>query len=619
MNPLRERAHRASRVRSLPSAAHAPSVRGGIVERAAQSDLLDLQRQIGNQAVTSALMRTSLAHHTGSHLMMLLPTPSLARQPAPASPKQVVVKDKPIDVVEAIVHVMSARGLAGDVGPQGENISSPRYAQEVTKTVQEPDHVALLWVWHLLAVGDPITTADAAKVAEAHGKTLPLLNAMKADKRSARLATDLAARYMAGYEAIAQTKAREQADEMIDVGVAAATKGAAKAGSDDAQLLEAIRQAQKVLNDGVGALRRVVSPSTTAKQTAAAQAQLYARSERYYMAQVMAGEEPPLPWPEAIKRAQGIGGADAITLLKGGLDAASAIVSVADPKARQALFRERSNYFGSVAQGADINKVLWQFVSGSIAVGGGVAYGVCKVLGKAELAENLLDSSVKGVANVGAALNLAGLVHGAFVLADPDASADEKAAAAVEVTTSAVGIAGFAARWTPRLALAAKWSGPISASLTINFYLLKLGAGLQQKARVGLSRLDWVTCYRAAKSAAIEVQQWQRRLAVTTALLAVETDPRRKIELRKYADAFRFELVEGQMKPFLQARLASKSQDDDAASCGKAFNERLAPLSSQVGSAAASDDAALGAGAAFLGTIEQALVDWDHIVMAGTH
>ena len=39
----------------------------------------------------------------------------------------------------------------------------------------------------------------------------------------------------------------------------------------------------------------------------------------------------------------------------------------------------------------------------------------------------------------------------------------------------------------------------------------------------------------------------------------------------------------------------------------------------QVASAAASDDAALGAGAAFLGTIQQALLDWDHIVMSGSH
>ena len=76
----------------------------------------------------------------------------------------------------------------------------------------------------------------------------------------------------------------------------------------------------------------------------------------------------------------------------------------------------------------------------------------------------------------------------------------------------------------PRLAVVANWGGPISASLAINFYLLKLAGGLQKQARVGLSRLDWVSCYQAAKSAAIEAQQWQRRLAVTTALLAVETD-----------------------------------------------------------------------------------------------
>src|SRR5690242_1648987 len=150
MNRVPAPARRASRVRTLPIAAHAPSMRSGIVELSVQSDLLDLQRQIGNHAVTSALMRMPIAQHSGSHMMLLRQAQGVARQPAPAPPK-VVVKDKPIDVVEAIVHVMSARGLSGDVGPNGENISSPRYAQEVTKTVQEADHVALMWVWHLLA------------------------------------------------------------------------------------------------------------------------------------------------------------------------------------------------------------------------------------------------------------------------------------------------------------------------------------------------------------------------------------------------------------------------------------------------------------------------------------
>jgi hypothetical protein len=54
---------------------------------------------------------------------------------------------------------------------------------------------------------------------------------------------------------------------------------------------------------------------------------------------------------------------------------------------------------------------------------------------------------------------------------------------------------------------------------------------------------------------------------------------------------------------------------DDSATCGPAFNKRLKPVASQLGSAAASDESALAAGAEFLNIIASAFADWDHIVM----
>jgi hypothetical protein len=343
-----------------------------------------------------------------------------------------------------------------------------------------------------------------------------------------------------------------------------------------------------------------------------------------YLAKIEAGgKEGAMPWPKPVQRARGMGAADGITLLKGGLDLISAIVTVTDPKARDELFRARSNYFGTVAKGADINKFAWQFISGSIALGGASAYAGLRLVGKIKDAERFLDGAVAGVSNVGAALNLAGLVHGTFVLLDPDATGDEKAEAVVEVTSSGVGLAGFAIKnvkrlsKVSRLAAFAKWSGPISASLTINYYQFKYLAGLKHKARVGLSRLDWVYCHRAAKGAAIEAQKWQRRLAVTTALLAYEENPRRKAELRKNADTYRYLLINDHLKPFVESRLASKTMDADAASCGPAFNRRLKPVASQLGSAAGSDESALAAGADFLTIVATAFAEWDHIVMEG--
>jgi hypothetical protein len=290
-------------------------------------------------------------------------------------------------------------------------------------------------------------------------------------------------------------------------------------------------------------------------------------------------------------------------------------MAVTDPKARQELFERRRTYFGNVAQGAALNAVLWRFVSGVIGFGGASVYGMARLAGNAALAEGVLDATVKGIGNVSGPLFLVGVIHGGAVLLDPDASPDEKAEAAVETTSSAVGLAGFASRWVPRLAGMARWSGPIAASLTINFYLLKLAAGLRQRAEIGLNRLDWAPCFNATKACAIEVQSWMRRLAVTDAILATESDPRRRVELSRNATAFREELIDRQLKPFVEARLAARDSDADAESCGPALARRLRPVQPLLGAAAASDDAALGAAATFLVIVEKAFNEWDEIVM----
>src|SRR5207248_4002137 len=245
-------------------------------------------------------------------------------------------------------------------------------------------------------------------------------------------------------------------------------------------------------------------------------------------------------------------------------------------------------------------------------------YSIAKLAGKAELAENVLDATVHGIGTIAGPLYLIGVIHGVTVLLDPDASPNERAEAAVEATSSAVSLAGFAGRWIPRLAGAARWSGPIAASLTINFHLVKYLAKLDYGAQVGLRLLDWSSCFRGTQGAAIEAQFWMRRLAVTDAILAGETDAARKAELQKDATAFRWELIEQQIKPFVESRLSSKSADDDKESCGPAFNRRLRPVQALLASGAATDDAALGTAAAYLSTLEKAFAEWDQIVMEKT-
>lgn len=568
--------------------------------RLAPDDVLALQRSAGN-ASTAGLVTVA------------------QRQPAP-TPRRAIRKDRPIDVVEAIVHVMSNRGLSGDVGPRGENVSSPRYAPEVAGTVLEQEHKTLLWVWYLIAVGDEVTRGDRAKIAEAHQKTAALFARAKADRAMRARAAALEARYNAGLEELTQRAAREQVDEMIEAGVRVAERpGQGFAGEDD-RLRVGVEQAHKVLTEVATLSRRVLgsqsSPSQTDLANRRAQAQFDARL-RVYLQQVFKhGEFPDVPELQVAQRAATMNFADGVTLLKGGLDGVNAILAVSDPKARAALLGERSNYFGRVAQGADINKVLWQFVSGTISFGGAGVYGVARIVGNTTLAEGVLDATVRGVANVAGILNLAGLVHGAAVLLDPDASTGAKAEAAVEVASSAIGLGGFASRWFPRLAWASRWSGPVAASLAINLAQFKHLAKLQYKAQVGLNRLDWASCYRTLDAGARAVLRSQRLLAATSAILATETDPRRKTALQQYADAFRWDLVAMQLKPFLDRHLAGTSRDQDVFSCGIELSRRFAPVRAMLGTAGDSDAAALAAGAAFLLTVDKAFTDWDKIVMS---
>ena len=560
-----------------------------------RQDVLALQRAAGNASTAAAL-------------------PRVQRQPKPQR------RDKAIDVVEAIVHVMSNRGLSGDVGPRGENVSSPRYAPEVAGTVLEQEHKTLLWIWYLIAVGDSVAHGDRAKITEVDAKTAALFARAKADKATRSRAVALEARYRAGLEELTQRAAREQVDDMIAAGVTAAERPGKGFASEDDRLRAGVDQARRVLTDVATISRRVLSSQSNPSQTDAANRRAQAQYDmrlRGYLQQVFKhGEFPDAPELQVAQRAATMNLADGIHLLKGGLDGVNAILTVTDPKARAALLGERSNYFGRVAQGADINKVLWQFVGGTIAFGGAGVYGVAKIVGNAGLAEGVLDATVRGVANVSGILNLAGLVHGAAVLLDPDATAGARAEAAVEVASSAIGLGGFASRWLPRLAWASRWSGPVAASLAINLAQFKHLAKLQYKAQVGLNRLDWVSCYQALDGAAREVQRRQRLLAATSAILGTETDPRRKVELAKYAEAFRFDLVEMQLKPFMDRRLAGTTRDQDVLSCGLELSRRFAPVRATLATAAASDAAALAAGAGFLLTVDKAFTDWDRIVMS---
>jgi hypothetical protein len=223
--------------------------------------------------------------------------------------------------------------------------------------------------------------------------------------------------------------------------------------------------------------------------------------------------------------------------------------------------------------------------------------------------------TVHRVGSVAAGLYVVGFIHGVAVLLDPSASSEEKGEAAVETVSSGIALAGVAGRWVPLLERVAHWSGPIAASLSINWTMLNVAAGWYRAAKAGMNRLDWVPCYQVTWQTAKDAQEWMGRLAVARVLIAAETDEPRKRELETFASSYRRILIDETLKPYLAARFSASSMDDDPDSCGPALKTRLRPVVGLVDSANW-DDAALEAGRAFLETVKTAFEQWDEVVLA---
>jgi hypothetical protein len=547
---------------------------------------------------------------------------SKVREAASGQMKRLVAhsREVAVNVVEAIVHMLDSEGGRG-----GEPENSPRYATEVTRTVQEPDHVALVWEWWRLTVevasdAEGVTGASARRrIAAAAAKTAPLVAIVKEDKKGRPWAD----RYEVGREELTQWAAREEVDKMIAAGVSAeiilSTSRPEAGGTEDERIRSGAASTLSMLGE-LGELAHRLTEHPTEKLAEHAK-EAYEEQLRKYIHKVFTehdlGAEAPLEVRHA-RFGQGL------ALLKGGLDAVNAIMAVADPEARKEMFKARSSYFGTVVQGVEMNELLWKFVSGAITFTGAAVSGLAWLAGKTALAEGVLDATVKGIGAVTGPLFLVGIIRGALVFLDPDASPDAKVEAAVTVASSAVGLAGWLAThrvpWVAphgikSLAGVADWSGPIAISLAINLELVKYEARLLHGAKVGVARWPWATCHIAMQAASVKVEDWMRRLAVTLAILARETEPYRRMALSNYAATYRGELVDRQLRPFIEARLSSKSMHDDAASCGPALTRRLKPMQALLPTAGVSDDAALAAAAVFITIVHKAFAEWDEIVM----
>jgi hypothetical protein len=629
-----ELAHVVQQARGARRDVGAVGARGDAWERAADAAAERGTATLPAGSVPAVQLQPDDVHEpTAGHQPGFGHEPHEVREKTPEPPAH----DRPMDVLEAIVHMLSNLGVTFDT--EGDYIvNHPSYALKVKKSVREDDHIDLLWAWWRVSTQE--SGDRRIRIEEAARTTEPILGHVRKDRRPA--ARRWVTQYESRLEQIRQLAARDEVNAMIEAGVKRDEELGAEARRKDvpgeagkesrgspggdaetktlaARALGVISELSEV-SHRLAESREHMAEAHVEKLTEQVK-EAYDKELSAYIHQLftkgdITAEAPDLATFPAIKHAAASPLGDGLTVIKGGLDAVLAIETVTDPERRRELFAARENIFGRIAQGAEVNSLLWRFVSGTIAFGGATVYGMARLAGEAELAEHVLEATVKGISNVTGPLFLVGVVHGAATLLDPQASPDEKAEAAVETASSAIGAVGFASRWVPRLAGVARWSGPIAASLTINFFVLKYYfAPLVHRAEVGLSSLDWVECWKTTRENAAEIQLWQRRLAVTEAILAHEKDPRRRHELEQRVTAFSTELVDSHLRPFVDGMITSSGLDDPRWPCGPALQRRLRALQSVVKSAGTSPDSALAAAAVLLLTVDQAFTEWDAIVM----
>ena len=309
-----------------------------------------------------------------------------------------------------------------------------------------------------------------------------------------------------------------------------------------------------------------------------------------------------------------------LVFLKGGLLAATSILAVTDPEERRKLFQRQKGFFGEASRVVEVVKVLESFVGGAIAVTKAATYAFARVTGNAKLAAEVLAKGLPAIEDVVAVLNILGVIHGALVLLDSNASGEERAKGALELAIGGIGIA-------PRVAGAvggasageavAAIAGPLSTSLVITFSTVK-GIG---EAAAGFA-VGWIKgglngVYVDMRQTALYVQSTALKLAAAAQLALYDKDPQRARELLKQAEGLRWNLVEYFIKPYLQRATVGRRNVfgmpyiKDPASWSEELIKRFRPL---VGRKGDTNEQALALAAEFIHVVAKCFANQEEIL-----
>jgi hypothetical protein len=314
-------------------------------------------------------------------------------------------------------------------------------------------------------------------------------------------------------------------------------------------------------------------------------------------------QEGELPRNDVLQPILKMNLAGALLFIKGGLDGMNAVLAVSDPVSRAKLLAEHHTFFGVAVKGTAILTLLGQFLHGAVAAIGAITYSISSLLGKTEIAMQVLSKGIPALANMNFVLNAIGVVHGFAVLLDYEASGEEKAKAVLEIGISGAGVMG---RFIAGVSL------PATLSVVINFYTVRAVLEKGAEAYLSLIQLGLNSCFADMRETAHYVSATATRLAIAAEMSRHESNLARKVELDKQVGALHWNLAEFFLKPYIKrATTSTGATNKDPGAYGPALTERFKPLADRE---MATPDQALQAAAEFIQIVARCFAEPEKIL-----
>jgi hypothetical protein len=247
--------------------------------------------------------------------------------------------------------------------------------------------------------------------------------------------------------------------------------------------------------------------------------------------------------------------------------AIQAVLNIADPAQRHRLFETEFKKFGIAGGSAEILKTLGALAQGGVAAYGIAGYALMRAGGYQIEASALFAGASKTIGNIGTAVNVLNVVHGALMIWNGNTG--EKVSGAVEATWGTLGLVG---KFAPRFA---RFTGPLSAAIMISWTTINWIGEKAMGALYGLIQFGLTMAYENMKTHALEIHGEATRLATALEMGSSFTDQDQLAELEKRITTYT-RLLAASIKSYVdRSQVRGRNQDPGTY---KPFRTRFKPL-----------------------------------------